>query len=116
MTIDRISGMGLLILAIYVAVETRVLPLGSHSNPGPGYLPLFLASFLAVLAVILIIQGRLSPLWKSVKWPEKVHALAIIGCSFFAAFAVEPLGYRASLFCHRGYGEGNEEGFSDYRP
>ena len=52
MAIDRISGIVLLILAVFVAVETRVLPLGDHSNPGPGYLPLLLASILAVLSVV----------------------------------------------------------------
>jgi hypothetical protein len=103
MTLDRISGIALLLLAVYVAVETRVLPLGSHSNPGPGYLPLFLASLLAVLAAILIVRGILSPLWKSVKWPEKFHALAIIGCCFFAAFAVEPLGYRLTIILILGF-------------
>lgn len=97
MPIDRISGLALLIVAVFVAVETRVLPLGSHSHPGPGYLPLLLSSFLAVLAVILIIRARISALFRSLKWPERYHALAIVGCCFFATFAIEPLGYRVTL-------------------
>ena len=103
MAIDRISGIGLFILAIYIAIETRVLPLGTHSNPGPGYLPLILASFLAVLSVILIIRGRHSASWESIRWPEKYHALAIIGCCFFAAFFVEPLGYRLTIVLILGF-------------
>ena len=103
MTLDRISGIAFLLLAVFVAVERRVLPLGTHSNPGPGYLPLLLACFMAVLAVILIVQGRVSPPWKSVKWPEKVHALAIVCCCFFAAFAVEPLGYRLTIILVLGF-------------
>ena len=103
MTLDRISGIAFLLLAVFVMVERRVLPLGTHSNPGPGYLPLLLASFLAVLAVILIVQRRGSPLWKSVKWPEKIHALAIVCCCFFAAFAVEPLGYRLTIILVLGF-------------
>ncbi len=103
MTVDRVSGIALLLLASFVAIETRVLPLGSHSNPGPGYLPLSLASFLAILSVILIVRGKLSPLWKSVQWPEKFHALAIIGCCFFASFAVEPLGYRLTIILILGF-------------
>jgi putative tricarboxylic transport membrane protein len=97
MTMDRISGMCLLLLAIYVAFETRVLPLGSHDNPGPGYLPILLAAFLAVLSLVLIIRGRLSPPAKSIQWPEKFHAWAIIGCCFFAAFCIDPLGYRITI-------------------
>lgn len=100
---DRISGIGLLIFAIFVAVETRVLPLGTHSNPGPGYLPVILASFLAILAAILIIQGKLSPPWKSIQWPEKVHAWVIIGGCFFTAFLIEPLGYRLTMSLFLGF-------------
>ena len=97
MPIDRISGIVLLILAIFIAVENRVLPWGSHSNPGPGYLPLLLAALLAAFSLILIVRGKFSPSWKSLRWPEKFHAWAIIGCCFFAAFFVEPLGYRVTM-------------------
>jgi putative tricarboxylic transport membrane protein len=103
MAIDRISGIVLLILAVFVAVETRVLPLGDHSNPGPGYLPLLLASILAVLSVVLIIRTKGSPLWKSVKWDEKFHAGAIIACCFLATFLIEPLGYRITLILILGF-------------
>ena len=103
MTIDRISGIGLLLVAVFIATETRVLPLGTHGNPGPGYLPILLASFLAVLSLILIVRGKLSPPWKSVIWPEKYHALAIIGCCFFAAFCIEPLGYRITIVLVLGF-------------
>ena len=103
MGIDRISGFFLLLLAAYVAVETRVLPLGTHSHPGPGYLPLILAGFLAAMSVIMIFRGKLSPPWKSVEWPEKFHALAIVGCCFFATFCMEPLGYRLTLFLALGF-------------
>ena len=52
MTIDRISGIVLLVLAGYIAFETRVLPLGTHQVPGPGYLPLLLASILGILGIL----------------------------------------------------------------
>ncbi len=103
MAIDRISGIALLILALFVAVETRVLPLGDHSNPGPGYLPLLLASILAVLSVVMMVRTKGSPLWKSVQWKEKFHALAIVGCCFLATFLVEPLGYRITMVLILGF-------------
>ena len=102
MTLDRISGICLLLLAVFIAFETRVLPLGSHDNPGPGYLPLMLASFLAALSLLLVIRGKLSPPWKSIRWPEKYHAWAIIGSCFFAAFCIEPLGYRITIVARPG--------------
>ena len=103
MAIDRISGIALLILAIFVAVETRVLPLGDHSNPGPAYLPLLLASILGVLSVVLIVRTKDSPLWKSIQWQEKFHGLAIVSCCFLATFCVEPLGYRITMILILGF-------------
>lgn len=103
MGIDRISGFFLLLLAVLVAVETRVLPLGTHSHPGPGYLPFILSGFLAAMSLIVIFRGRLSPPWRSVEWPERYHALGIIGCVFFATFSMEPLGYRISMFLVLGF-------------
>jgi len=97
MTMDRLSGGTLLLLAIYVMIETRVLPLGTHSRPGPGYLPLLLSSFLAVLGIILIVRGRLSPASRSVKWTEGRHALAILAGCAFTALALESLGYRITM-------------------
>jgi len=103
MPIDRISGIALLLLAGFVAVETRVLPLGDHQNPGPGYLPLLLASILAVLSVLMILRPKGSPPWKSVQWKEKSHALAIFVCCLFATFCVEPLGYRLTMLLILGF-------------
>ncbi len=103
MTLDRISGLCLLLLALFVAFETRVLPLGSHSNPGPGYLPLLLTSFLALLSLVLILRGKLSPPWRSIRWPERFHAGAIMACSFFAAFCLDPLGYRLTMVLVLGF-------------
>jgi putative tricarboxylic transport membrane protein len=103
MNMDRISGVCLFIFAVFVGFETRVLPLGTHDNPGPGYLPLILASFLAALSLLLIVRGRLSPPWKSIEWPEKYTAWAIIGSCFFAAFCIEPLGYRITIVVVLGF-------------
>lgn len=103
MTLDRISGICLLCVAVVIAFETRVLPLGSHDNPGPGYLPLILALFLFAMSLLLVVWGKLSPPWKSIQWPEKYHALAIMGSCFFAAFCIEPLGYRITIVLVLGF-------------
>jgi putative tricarboxylic transport membrane protein len=97
MTIDRVSGFTLLMIAGFVAVESRVLPLGTHSRPGAAYLPLVLAVFLGVLALIIFFKGRSALPFGKINWTEGRHALAIIGACFFATFAIEPLGYRISL-------------------
>lgn len=97
MTIDRVSGAALFLFALVVAWEDRVLPLGTHGVPGPGYLPLLLSAFLAILGIILIVRGRLAPSFRSVKWPEGVHAIAILVCCAFSTSAMESLGYRISM-------------------
>ncbi len=96
-TTERLSGTGLLLIAVFVMIETRVLPLGTHSRPGPGYLPLLLSSFLAVMGMILIVRGGLSMPWRSVKWSEGPHALAILAGCVFTALALETLGYRLTM-------------------
>ena len=81
MTIDRVSGAALFLFALVVPWEDRVLPLGIHGVPGPGYLPLLLSAFLAFLGIILIVRGRPAIPFRSVPWSEGPHAIAIlIGC------------------------------------
>jgi hypothetical protein len=58
MTTDRASGSALLVLALGVAWESRRLPLGTYHGPGPGYFPLLLAAGLAVLALAIVVRGR----------------------------------------------------------
>jgi hypothetical protein len=103
MTIDRISGIVLLVLAGYIAFETRVLPLGTHKVPGPGYLPLLLASILGILGILLIVVKEKSSALRSLKWPEGLHAAAIVGCCFFATFFIEVLGYRVTMIIVLGF-------------
>lgn len=93
---DRMAGLGLLILAAWVAWETRGLPLGAAHRPGPGYVPLLLAAALAALALALIVRGNGPPL-RQVAWEEAGHAAAILGACLFAAAALERLGYRITM-------------------
>ena len=52
---------------------------------------------MAILGIILIVRGRLAPSFRSVKWPEGVHAIAILVCCAFSTLAMESLGYRISM-------------------
>lgn len=103
MNTDRLSGSVLVFLSIYVIFETRVLPLGSHLHPGPGYFPLLLAGLLGTLGLIIVVRGKGAPSLHAFKWEEAPHALAILVCTFFAAFAIETLGYRTTMFLVLGF-------------
>jgi len=97
MTIDRVSGSALVLLGLFVVWERRVLPLGSHTQPGPGYFPLLLSILLIVLGALLIFQGGSAQALGALAWPEAPHALAILACSAFATLFLEQIGYRISM-------------------
>jgi hypothetical protein len=103
MTTDRLSGSFLVLLSLFVAFETRVLPLGSHKHPGPGYFPLLLAILIGILGLILIVQGKGTPPLRSINWEEAPHALAILACTFVATFGIETLGYRIIMILILGF-------------
>lgn len=103
MTLDRVSGGFLMLLGFFVLWERRVLPLGTHQQPGPGYFPFLLAVLLIVLGGILFLRGGLSKPFRSLKWPEAPHAVAILGCSVFATLFMEWIGYRITMLLILGF-------------
>lgn len=97
LTTDRLAGLVLLLCSLAVMWETRALPLGTFHEPGPGYMPMLLAIALAAAASLVALGGAESPPARSLEWPEKRHALAILAACAFAAFALERLGYRVTV-------------------
>src|SRR5215475_12211428 len=87
MTVDRVSGVGLALLAAFVLEETwrQRLPLGSLANPGPAYFPGALATLLLVAGVVVAVLGGRSAPASSLDWREWRHSVAIFAaCAFFA--------------------------------
>lgn len=93
---DRVAGLILIGIAALVAVETRVLPLGSLANPGPGYAPLLFAGVLALLGLIVSLR-RGGMLLRDISWGGARHAGLILACVAFAALAIERLGFRLTV-------------------
>jgi putative tricarboxylic transport membrane protein len=98
LTVDRLSGAILILLGLFVIWERRVLPLGTAQHPGPGYFPLLLAVLLGFFGAILILQGKHSPIFRSVAWSEASHAIPILGCCILVTLFMERIGYRLTLF------------------
>ena len=97
LTTDRVAGAALALGALVVVWESRKLPLGSLSNPGPAYVPVVLAALLFAFGVaLLLVGGGAAPL-AAVGWSEWRHAVAIFAACAFAAWALERLGYRATV-------------------
>ncbi len=103
MTIDRLSGAFLILLGLFVIWERRVLPLGTASQPGPGYAPLILALLLLLFGVLLVVQGKASKPLRSLSWDEAPHAAAILGCCLFITLFLETIGYRITMLIVLGF-------------
>lgn len=103
MAIDRLSGTILVLLGLFVVWERRVLPLGTHNQPGPGYFPLLLAILLIIFGGILIARGGLTRAFRSLSWLEAPHAIAILACSVFATLFMERVGYRITMIIILGF-------------
>ncbi len=94
---DQVSGLVLLALALYVGWMNRVYPVGTLSEPGPGYVPMLLAIFLGAMGLIVALRGGSSTPLKEMEWTEAGRAaLILIGCGV-AVFAFERLGYRITI-------------------
>jgi len=93
-SVDRVSGVALILLALGVIWEAQKLPLGTLYNPGPGYMPTLLAIILGALGLGIVVMDGESVGFRSLGWGEGRHALAILGACAFAALALERIGYR----------------------
>ncbi|HMF51196.1 MAG TPA: tripartite tricarboxylate transporter TctB family protein [Candidatus Saccharimonadales bacterium] len=103
MTTDRASASVLVLFALLVIWESRLLPLGSFRQPGPAYVPVLLASLLLIFGVLLILTAGRAPSLSSLRWTEWRHALAILAACVFAVFAIERVGYRLTMLLVLGF-------------
>jgi putative tricarboxylic transport membrane protein len=94
---DQVSGLMLLVLGIYVGWQNRAYPLGSLSEPGPGYVPMLLAFFLGGIGLFIAVLGHRSKPVAALAWPEATRAVVILIACGVATFAIERLGYRLTI-------------------
>lgn len=94
---DQVSGVMLFALAVCVWWLNRAFPVGTLSNPGPGYVPLLLAiAFGGIGLMIAVFGGRSGPLL-AIRWPEAGRAAVILIACAVATLALERIGYRLSI-------------------
>jgi putative tricarboxylic transport membrane protein len=94
---DQFSGSMLTALALYLAWANRDYPLGTLSEPGPGYLPLTLAIFLGAIGLLIALGGSRSARLKAMQWPEATRAVIIVLACAGATLLLESLGYRITV-------------------
>jgi putative tricarboxylic transport membrane protein len=98
LTVDRVAGAALAVFGLFVLWQSRVLPLGSLGNPGPGYMPTALAALLVLGGVAVAALGGEAAGVRTLGFREWRHAIAIFAACAFAALALERLGYRLTIF------------------
>jgi hypothetical protein len=94
---DRISGVVLVLIALWVAWENRAFPLGSLAAPGPGYMPLLLALALGAFGLLVALRGGASPLLNTIDWTEGKRGIALLIACGIAVFVLERIGYRLTM-------------------
>jgi hypothetical protein len=95
---DRIAGAALFALAVLVVFESRTLPIGSLGQPGPGFWPIVTAAGLGLGGLAVAARGRASVVMRATHWADAPRVLGILAGCAFAAFALERLGYRLTIF------------------
>ncbi|HEY9447975.1 MAG TPA: tripartite tricarboxylate transporter TctB family protein, partial [Burkholderiales bacterium] len=76
----------------------RSYPLGTLQEPGPGYVPLLLAIFLGAMGLLVAVRGTRAQPMRNLKWPEFPRAVLILVACAGAAYALERIGYRITIF------------------
>ena len=94
---DQFSGLMLLALALYIGWQNRVYPVGTLSEPGPGYLPLLLAVFLGVMGLLIALWGVRSAPLATMRWTEAPRAVVILIACGVALLVLERIGYRITV-------------------
>jgi putative tricarboxylic transport membrane protein len=94
---DQLSGLILVAIALFVMWENRTYPLGTVQEPGPGYTPLLIAIFLAIVGVVIALRGGSSPRVADTPWPEARRAVIILSACGVATYFLETLGYRITI-------------------
>jgi len=94
---DVLSGLLFIVIAGIFAWQAQELPMGTAVRMGPGYFPMLLSGLLALIGVVVIING----LRFDGEAPGGVAWRAffiLIGIVVFFGFSVRPLGFLPAIF------------------
>ena len=94
---DRVSGGVLCVFAVAIAWQSLGYPFGTVEEPGPGYLPFFVALILAAFGALVVLRGGESPRLALAQFQDGGKALAILAGLAFGALAIERIGYTITI-------------------
>lgn len=94
---DQASGLMLCALAVWIWWLNRAFPVGSLSDPGPGYVPLLLAIGLGGIGLLIAAFGSRAEALTAMRWSEAGRAAVILVACVVATLALERIGYRLTV-------------------
>lgn len=104
MNAERVGGLFWLLFGCAAAYGGLDLGLGTMEEPGSGFLTFVAGSFVALMAILIVIQSyrgdpaaqaRVSDLWKGAMW---WRAVAISGLILLFIFSFETIGFFVCSF------------------
>ena len=98
LTVDRVGGAVFAVFSVLVIWESSKIPFGTLADPGPGALPMLLATTLLVCSCVVLLGSTADERIAAIEWTEWRHGAAILGTLAFMALAIENLGYRLTIF------------------
>ncbi len=94
---DQVSGLMLAALAAWIWWLNRAFPVGTLSDPGPGYVPLLLAIGLGGIGLMIAAFGSRSTALREIRWHEAGRAAVILLACVLATLGLEYIGYRLTI-------------------
>ena len=77
---EVIGGLFWLAVGIFFAAGGMMMDLGTLRNPGPGFLPLMMASVLTCFSLFVLVKGLMGParVLKEIRWMSQVVMVASV--------------------------------------
>ena len=95
---DPASALFWLAVAIFVAVQSVALKLGSLNHPGPGFFPFWSAIVLGVLSVVLLVGSRSRRAPAPAPGARSWTPVVVAGVLLVYVLLLEPLGFVTVTF------------------
>ncbi len=94
---ESIGGLFWLAVGVFFAVGGILLKLGTLRSPGPGFLPLVMASLLIAFSLFVFVRSLLEPgkIMKGVRWRRQTVLVAVV---FFYGLLLDLAGFLLSTF------------------
>jgi hypothetical protein len=94
---DHVAGGAFFAAGLIVLAISGDLPFGTLASPGAGMLPTLAVGLIMAFAVVLVVNGRSSPVMAAIRWPDLPHALRVLAVSAAGTALYTRLGFLLTM-------------------